>query len=168
MRMRSAALGLVLWMSAAPVCLAAPAESASEEPPAAPPDLPRSAWSTGDDSASLAPVGVTDARTLHRGGWAFSYRYTWIHGDDMRDSTHRESTGAVLQNFSETPRSRDEHVHLLGISYAPHERVTLSAKLPFITQETHHVDRSARRFDTESSGVGDLELRVLWQSGHAA
>jgi hypothetical protein len=108
-------------------------------------------------------MGITDARTLAEGEWALSYRYSFIHSDDMRDGTHREGTGDVLQRFQETPRKRDKQVHLFGLSYAPHRRLTLSAKLPVITQETKRAARGSPHdhFETESSGVGDLELRVL-------
>lgn len=126
-------------------------------------ELPRSRRSTGDDAATLAPIGVADARPLPKGDWALSYRYSLIHSDDMRDGTGHESTSDVLQRFRETPRRRNEQIHLFGLSYAPHRRVTLSAKLPVITQKTHMAAAGppGERFHTTSSGLGDLELRVL-------
>jgi hypothetical protein len=129
----------------------------------APEELPRSKRATGEDAAELAPIGLTDARALAENQWALSYRYSWIHGDDMRDGVHRESTDDVLQQFGETPRKRDVQLHLFGVSYAPHSRVTLSVKLPFITQKTHVVAAGTPqdRFTTTSSGLGDLELRAL-------
>ncbi|MCS4558801.1 hypothetical protein L9G74_20490, partial [Shewanella sp. C32] len=57
-----------------------------------PQELPPSQRSTGDDAAMLAPLGISDARSLSKGEWALSYRYSWIHQDDMRDNSHREST----------------------------------------------------------------------------
>jgi hypothetical protein len=150
-----------LWLCAAPPGAAedGPPPERAEEPE----ELPRSRRSTGDDSASLAPIGVADAQTLDPGEWALSYRYSLVHGDDMRDGTHREGTDELLQRYGETPRKRDRHVHLFGVSYAPHRRVTLSAKLPVISQETHTVAAGPprNRFETESAGVGDLELRAL-------
>jgi hypothetical protein len=111
----------------------------------------------------LAPIGVTDARSLGKGEWALSYRYSLTHFDDMRDGTHRETTDDLLQIYDETPRKRDYQVHLFGLAYAPHRRVTLSAKLPVIQQKTRMVAGGSPRqnFNTSSSGVGDLELRVL-------
>jgi hypothetical protein len=126
-------------------------------------EIPRGKRSTGVDAAMLAPLGVTDARSLAKGEWAASYRYSLIHQDDMRDGTHREQTSDLLQIYDETPRKRDTHIHLFGVSYAPHRRVTLSAKLPVVSQETKLTSRGppAQRFSTDSSGFGDLELRVL-------
>ena len=165
MRTRFAAALLALALGVAAPAGAAPepagAEAQRDETSAASSELPRSKRATGDDSAALAPIGLTDARVLGEGEFAFSYRYSWIHSDDMRDGTHREGTSQVLSNFTETPRSRDLHRHLFGVSYAPHRRVTLSAKLPFITQKTRRAARNGNRFHSESSGVGDLELRVL-------
>ncbi len=150
----------LLIAAAALVLGSAPALAGEDE---APEELPRSKRSTGEDAAALAPIGVTDARPLAKNQWALSYRYSWIHGDDMRDGVSRESTDDVLQVFGETPRKRDVHVHLFGVSYAPHPRVTLSAKLPVITQKTHVVAAGPPRdrFTTTSSALGDLELRAL-------
>ncbi len=157
---------MISWQSKLPIAALAlvlgstPAFAGDDE---APEELPRSRRSTGDDAAALAPIGVPDARPLAENQWALSYRYSWIHSDDMRDGVHRESTDDVLQRFGETPRKRDVHVHLFGVSYAPHSRVTLSAKLPFITQKTHVVAAGPPRdrFTTTSSALGDLELRAL-------
>jgi hypothetical protein len=148
--------------------------AANEDPDATPPaesesqaakesQIPRALRSTGDDSATLAPIGLPDARSLSKNEWAVSYRYSLIHFDDMRSNRHRNSTNDVLQRFDETPRDRDLQVHLFGLSYAPHRRVTLSARLPVLTQKTHVVSGGPPRenFHTTSKGIGDLELRVL-------
>ena len=134
---------------------------ATEEAPSD--ELPRSRRSTGDDAAALAPVGLTDMGTLDRGDWALSYRYSLVNQDGMRNGTGREATRELLEVYDETPRKRRTHVHLLGVAYAPHSRVTLSAKLPVVSQKTHVQAGGPppERFSTESSGVGDLELRAL-------
>lgn len=145
------------------LCVLAPPATGADEAGESGDALPRSRRSTGVDAALLAPIGVPDGYALEEGEWAFSYRYSWIHSDDMRDGTHRESTGDLLQRFDETPRKRDLQVHEFGVAWAPHHRVTLSARLPVITQETHVVAGGPpeQRFQTESEGVGDLELRML-------
>ena len=139
---------------------ASPAFAAQDE---ASEPLPRLKRSTGDDAATLAPIGITDARTLAKDQWALSYRYEWIHSDGMLDGSGHESADDVLALFEETPRKRDVRAHLIGVSYAPHSRVTLSAKLPVITQRTHVVAAGPPldRFTTRSGDVGDLELRAL-------
>jgi len=149
-------LGLCLAgvMGAAPV--AAVAGAALDE-------LPRSKRATGDDSAELAPIGLTDARTLSRHHWAVSYRYAWIHADDVLDGDQHESSDEVLEQFQRTPKKRNLQVHLVGISYAPFSRLTLSAKLPILVQKTHALAAGPPResFATSSGGFGDLELRAL-------
>lgn len=125
--------------------------------------IPRGLRSTGVDSAMLAPIGLADSRALAKGQWALSYRYSLLHFDDMRTNTHRNGTNELLQVYDETPRDRDLQVHLFGVAWAPHRRVTLSAQLPVLTQETRVVAGGPPRehFKTESEGVGDLELRLL-------
>jgi hypothetical protein len=173
-RRRTSCLALVAALSLASLASAEEADSSGGVDPgengevvAEDPDAPgsspsRARRSTGDDAAMLAPIGLSDARSLGKGEFALSYRYSLIHGDDIRDGTSRESTDETLRQFDETPRERDLHVHLFGLSYAPHRRVTLSARLPFIHQETKVTAGAPRRnFETDSSGIGDLELRAL-------
>lgn len=149
--------GLVLaalWLAAAPVW--AGPDEASER-------LPRSKRATGDSAAALAPIGITDARALAKNQWALSYRYAWIDSEGILDGSGHDSTSQVLGSFGETPRERDVQIHLIGVSYAPHGRVTLSAKLPVVSQRTRVVAAGPPLdgFTTSSSGVGDLEVRAL-------
>ncbi len=125
--------------------------------------LPRGMRATGVDAARMAPIGVPTSHALEEGEWGFSYRYEFTHFDDMRDGTRRRQTDDVLVRFDETPRTRDLQVHTFGVSYAPHRRVTLNLQLPVMTQETNLTAQGPprERFETSSSGVGDLELRVL-------
>ena len=127
-------------------------------------ELPRSKRATGDDAAELAPVGLTDARSLTKHHWAVSYRYAWIHADDVLDKDQHESTDEVLEQFQRTPTKRNLQVHLVGISYAPFSRLTVSAKLPILVQKTHSIAAGPPResFATSSGGFGDLELRGLF------
>ncbi len=155
-------LGLAFALSLCATAAAAADEAGEAAAPAENP-LPRARWSTGVDAAMLAPIGLPDATTLDKGEWSLSYRYDFIHFDDMRNGTSRNSTDTLLQVFDETPRKRDLQIHTFGVAYAPHRRVTLSARLPVITQKTHLIAGGPPRngFETESKGVGDLELRVL-------
>jgi hypothetical protein len=146
------------------------AVGADQEPAAEPPEpaaplasvtSEASGSSFADDPAALAPVGVVNGETLLHGQWALSYRYAFIHQDDLRDGTNRRSTSDVLARFAEAPRKRDTHVHLFGLAYAPHPRVTLSAQLPVLVIETDATANAGGNFSTDTDGVGDLELRAL-------
>jgi hypothetical protein len=145
------------------VCVASGAAASDESDPERENEIPKSRRSTGVDAALLAPIGVVDSYALEAGEFGFSYRYSYVHFDDMRKGTERRSTQDVLQGWDETPRKRDLQRHLFGVAWAPHRRVTLSAELPVFTQETHVVARGTpnQRFETESEGVGDLQLRAL-------
>jgi hypothetical protein len=121
----------------------------------------QSGSSFADEPAALAPIGVVNGDTLMSGQWALSYRYEFIHQDDMRDGTHRDSSADVLTRFEETPRKRDTHVHLFGLAYAPHRRITLSAQLPVFVIETDATANVGGNFSTDTDGIGDLELRAL-------
>ena len=119
--------------------------------------------SFAESPAALAPVSVRNASTLPKGGWALSYRYSLTHSDDLRDRHHRVSADEVLVTFDEAPTKRDVHSHRIGVAYAPHRRVTISAELPILEIETSSLARGtpASRFKNRATGVGDLELRAL-------
>jgi hypothetical protein len=113
------------------------------------------------DPAALAPIGVPHGNTLGAGDWSLSYRYSIVHQDDLRNNTSRKSTDEVLGKFREAPRRRDLQTHRFGLSYAPHERVTLAVAVPVHVTRTHVTARGGDRYTTDTSGVGDVEVRAL-------
>ena len=119
---------------------------------------------------SHAPIGVMGDHTHAAGEWMFSYRYMRMTMDGMRDGTDNLSSAQVLQDFMVTPTEMDMDMHMFGLMYAPTDRVTLMAMLPYVSSEMDHVTRMGGRFTTEASGIGDLKLGGLvrlktWEEG---
>ena len=131
----------------------APDAESQPPPPAAASPSEGSASDFANDPAALAPLGVLDGSTLPQGRWSLSYRYSLIHQDDMRDGTSRQSTTRVLTRFDETPRKRDLHIHRIGLAYAPHRRVTLSAQLPILVIDTDARANVGGNFSTRSENA---------------
>jgi hypothetical protein len=115
-----------------------------------------------------APIGVMGDHIHARGEWMLSYRYmrmdmspNLVGSDEVSASEIVASPGPY--EYMVSPVEMDMNMHMFGLMYAPFDKVTLMAMIPFITKSMDHVTRPGGAFTTESQGVGDLKLSVLYQ-----
>ncbi len=108
-----------------------------------------------------APIGVMGDHIHPAGEFMLSYRFHFMQMVGNRDGTDRLSAGEVLRQFPVTPTSMDMSMHMFGLMWAPHERVTLSGMLPIVRKRMEHVTRGGRKFTTRSDGIGDFKLTAL-------
>ncbi|UCE87518.1 MAG: transporter [Deltaproteobacteria bacterium] len=108
-----------------------------------------------------APIGVMGEHLHGAGGRMLSYRYMRMRMDGNRDGTERIGTGAVLADYPVAPTRMDMEMHMLGVMWAPIDRITLLAMLPFLRQDMDHVTATGVRFTTRSSGIGDVRVAGL-------
>jgi hypothetical protein len=108
-----------------------------------------------------APIGVMGDHMHHAGEVMLSYRYMRMNMNGNRDGTHRESVSSVLQSYPVAPYDMDMDMHMVGVMYAPHDVVTLTAMLPFLQNEMKHRTRLGVSFTTETEGIGDLQVGGL-------
>jgi hypothetical protein len=130
--------------------------------------MPAAPASADMDPAAHAPIGVMGDHTHAQGELMFSYRYMRMRMNGLRDGDERISSSAVLQDFMVTPLSMDMEMHMFGVMYAPLERITLMAMLPWVQMDMRHKTRTGGRFTTYADGIGDFRLSALvdlWQSG---
>jgi len=105
-----------------------------------------------------APISVMGDHMHKKGEWMLSYRYMFMDMDGNRDGTRRVSDDAVLADYPVTPRKMDMEMHMLGVMYGLTDRVTLMAMMPFARLDMDHRTRMGARFNTRSTGIGDLKL----------
>jgi hypothetical protein len=108
-----------------------------------------------------APIGVMGDHTHHAGEVMLSYRYARMRMDGNRDGTDRLSASEVLRSFPVAPTDMDTEMHVFGVMWAPLDRVTLMAMLPYVRKTMDHRTRAGGRFTTRSDGLGDLKLTAL-------
>ncbi len=108
-----------------------------------------------------APIGVMGDHMHDAGGWMVSYRYMVMDMDDNIDGTSRVTDGEVLRDFMVAPMSMTAQMHMVGLMWAPIQRVTLTSMLPILVNEMDHVTRTGTKFTTNSWGVGDFKLGAL-------
>ncbi len=66
------------------------------------------------------------------------------------------------------PTSMTMDMHMFGAMYAPHDRITLMAMLPYVTKQMDHITFAGMAgtvrlgtFNTQSEGHGDLKISAL-------
>ena len=57
------------------------------------------------------------------------------------------------------------NMHMIGVMYAPTDKLTLMAMLPVVDTYMVHATRSGGAFRTESRGVGDVSVNALYKLG---
>ncbi|MEM1085419.1 MAG: transporter [Verrucomicrobiota bacterium] len=111
---------------------------------------------------------------LHRASdWMISYRCMYMSMGDLYAGSSTVSPGQVFgANYTVAPTDMSMEMHMLGVMYAPTDRITLMAMLPYLDMEMDHLifpgaapligfNGGRPGFTTESSGIGDLKLSAL-------
>jgi len=131
---------------------------------------------------SHAPIGVMGDHFHKRGEWMLSYRYMSMRmagnldGSDAIDPDTIATTvpnrffGMPMQppTLRIVPVDMDMEMHMLGLMYAPSDRVTLMLMSNYITKEMNHITYAGPagtdvggEFRTRTSGLGDTSLTAL-------
>ena len=120
-----------------------------------------------------APISVMGDHTHGEGGWMLSYRYMNMQMDGMRSGTERvHSQDVFAANYAVAPENMTMEMHMLGMMFAPTDKLTLMAMANYIdTTMNHRVDPAVAGmindgdsgFTTESSGFGDIKLSALYR-----
>ncbi|MBT3604978.1 MAG: transporter [Candidatus Latescibacteria bacterium] len=108
-----------------------------------------------------APIGVMGDHVHKKGEWMFSYRYMYMSMEGNRDGTSAVSETDALASFMVTPLNMSMEMHMAGAMFAPSDRVTLMAMLPYVITDMDHRTRMGVEFTTETKGLGDAKLSAL-------
>ena len=108
-----------------------------------------------------APIGVMGDHTHAAGEFMLSYRFMHMAMDGNRTDTEEVSSDQVLENFMVSPLNMPMDMHMVGVMFAPTDRVTLMLMGNYISQSMDHVTRMGGMFTTESSGLGDTNLEAM-------
>jgi hypothetical protein len=129
-----------------------------------------------------APIGVMADHYHEAGEFMFSYRYMSMSmegnlvGGDSITPTQIATTvpnrffGQPMQppTLRVVPTQMTMEMHMLGLMYAPSDRVTLMGMLNQVTKEMDHTTfqggmgtQQLGHFTTKASGIGDTSLAAL-------
>ncbi len=113
--------------------------------------------------AGQSPVGVMGGHTHHAGKWMVSYRYMYMDMHGNRSGSDRVEISDVHKDFIIAPTEMNMQMHMVGIMYAPSDKLTLMTMIPHVHKEMDHVTRTKTRFTTRTDGIGDIKLTALYQ-----
>lgn len=116
-----------------------------------------------------APAGVMDVRCPMDQAWMVSLTTTYTHFDGLRDSSQRISTeDALALGYTQVPESMSMSMTMLEVMYAPTEALTLSASVPWTSNEMEMRTNLGESFTMKSEGLGDVQVGgdvVVWRLG---
>lgn len=110
---------------------------------------------------SHAPIGVMGDHLMREDEIMLSYRLMSMDMDGNRTGT--SSVDTPLPGYMVSPLSMDMQMHMLGVMYAPSDKLTLMLMLPYTSISMDHlVNMNSAKFTTESSGIGDVKLGATY------
>ncbi|MDA9111440.1 hypothetical protein N9J39_01035 [Flavicella sp.] len=120
-----------------------------------------SPW-TSSRADGHAPLGVMGDHVHHKGEWMTSYRLMDMQMEGMLKGSKTIENSELFNEYMMAPQDMSMQMHMLGIMYAPTDRLTLVAMANFLRNEmTSKKMMGAMRM--ESEGFGDLKVGALFQ-----
>lgn len=112
---------------------------------------------------SHAPIMVMGDHTHETGEWMASYRYGMMRMSGNIDGTSDLTVPEVLADprFMIAPTEMDMEMQMIGLMWAPTERLTLAFMAPHIRLTMDHLTMAGTKFTTRSEGFGDIRATGL-------
>ena len=145
-------------------------------------DSASSSHHTSTQASSHAPIGVMGDHLHKKGEFMFSYRYmnmdmqgsqdgsTDISPEQIASTVPNRFAGSPMQpsTLRVVPLQMSMEMHMLGMMYAPNNKVTLMAMTNYQQRTMDHVTFMGAmgttrlgNFTTRSQGIGDTSLSAL-------
>jgi len=136
----------------------------------------------GPKPDSHAPIAVMGDHVHNKGEWMLSYRYMHMDMSGSQIGTSSIDPDTIATTIPNrffgipgqpptlriVPTEMTMDMHMLGLMYAPSDRVTMMLMLPYIETEMKHITfqgptgtNRLGTFTTQGSGIGDLSLSGL-------
>jgi len=120
-----------------------------------------------------APISVMGDHTHSKSSWMVSYRYMHMDMGGMRNGTDRVSSNDVFAGgYTVSPESMTMDMHMLGLMYAPTDKLTLMLMSNSTEMEMDHrvspmaagmINNGRSKFTTKTSGISDVKLGGLYR-----
>jgi hypothetical protein len=111
----------------------------------------------------IVQPNVLGGHTHPAGEIMFGYYYMHTHMSGLYQGTREISPAeAFAEGFSTVHTEMEMDMHMFDVMYAPTERLTLMAMLPYKTESMLHLRNDNTRFTQSADGIGDLEVMALY------
>ena len=118
-----------------------------------------------------APISVIGNHVHTSGEMMFSYRFMAMDMQGLQSGTDAIETADVLKEFMMAPTSMDMKMHMFGVMFAPHDKITLMGMNSYQQRHmemegahqhtTGHHNHSVGTHEMSSAGIGDVKLDSL-------
>lgn len=126
-----------------------------------------------------APIGVMGDHLHHKGGLMVSLRYMHMNMEGNMKGSSVVNDEAIYNDYMVAPQEMNMQMYMLGIMYAPTDRLTLMLMQNYIQNDMELNSRMRmggmmmngqmmggmmmeRAFSTQSSGLGDMRFGALY------
>lgn len=109
-----------------------------------------------------APISVMGDHTHHKGEFMFSYRYMTMDMRQLRQGTEDATTADGHTNYMVAPLDMVMNMHMLGVMYAPSNKITLMVMANYLENDMNLQMRNGNQFATNTSGLGDVSINALY------
>ena len=123
-----------------------------------------------------APISIIGTHVHTPGELMFSYRFMAMEMRGLQSGTESIEPADVLKDFMMAPTAMDMRMHMFGVMFAPHNKITLMAMANYQQRHmemegahqhaTGHHDHPVGMHEMSSAGIGDVKLDSLlslWQ-----
>ncbi len=111
-----------------------------------------------------APISVMADHTHNKGDWMFSYRFMTMNMNSLKQGSDDITSQTVFdEGYSISPENMTMNMHMLGLMYAPSNKITLMAMTNYTSMSMDLVTGTGVNFSTESFGFGDLKISALYK-----
>ena len=120
---------------------------------------------------SHAPIGVMGEHGHKAGEMMLAYRFMAMDMRGLQSGTDTVETVDVLKDFMMAPTAMDMKVHLFGVMFAPHDKITLMTMTSYQQRHmemegahqhaTGHHNHPVGTHEMSSTGIGDVKLDSL-------
>ena len=129
---------------------------------AAPVDAQVFVWNA-DRPDGTSPMGIAADRTLARGSVRTGYRFMRMKAQGLKSGPDPlADLDALDLGFSFVPIRRTVDVHLVSVGIGVTDDLTLRAAGGWTSKQSEFANEEVF-FDTEASGITDVEADILWQ-----
>lgn len=96
------------------------------------------------------------------GKWMVGYQFMYERLDGNQDGTKNVDEAQILEQFAAAPTGMTMRMHMGMVMYAPTDKLTLMAMLPYESMSMGELHRDGTHSTETSAGLGDLEVRGLY------
>ncbi len=107
----------------------------------------------------IVQPNVLGGHTHPAGQAMLGYQYMHMSMSGLYQGDHQISPAqAFAEGFTTVHTSMEMDMHMFELMYAPTERLTLMAMLPYKTMDMSHLQNNGSTFRQSAEGIGDLEI----------